>query len=140
MEVTLSSGQKFSKLKNKSGSIYKILKIGLIRSRDELYQRIDSRIEKMLEAGLVAEVENLLKMGYSPDLSSMAAIGYKQVIDHLQGEYPLEEAIRRIRSKTRKYVRQQNNWFREDDPEIRWFNCTDDPTGEIINEIRHFLS
>ena len=140
LEVILSSGQKFSEQKAKSGTVYRVMQIGLIRPREELYQRIDLRIEKMLASGLIAEVKGLLAKGYSPDLSSMSAIGYKQIIDHLQGEYPLEEAVRRIQSKTRKYVRQQANWFREDDPEIHWFNCTVDPTSEIIDEIRQFLS
>jgi tRNA dimethylallyltransferase len=139
LEVIFSSGRKFSKQKSKSGTNYSIKVIGLIRPREELYRRIDLRIEKMLEDGLITEVKELLAKGYSPDLSSMSAIGYKQIIDHLGGEYSLEEAVRRIQSKTRKYVRQQANWFREDDPEIHWFSCTADPTSEIIDEIRQFL-
>jgi tRNA dimethylallyltransferase len=130
----------FSKQKDKTGPKYNILQIGLIRPREELYQRIDLRIKKMLEDGLITEIKDLLAKGYSPDLSSMSAIGYKQILDHLQGEYSLEEAVQRIQSKTRKYVRQQANWFREDDPEIHWFSCSSDPTPEIIEEIRYFLS
>jgi tRNA dimethylallyltransferase len=140
LEVILSSGHKFSEQRDKSGTHLKILQIGLTRPREELYQRIDNRIERMLEEGLIREVEDLLEKGYSPDLSSMSAIGYKQIIDHLQGECSLEEAVQRIRSKTRKYVRQQANWFREDDSRIHWFNCTEDPTAEIIDHIQRFLS
>lgn len=140
LEVVLSSGYKFSAQRNKSRSAYRILQIGLNRPREELYQRIDIRIEKMLDKGLIKEVKDLLANGYSPDLSSMSAIGYKQIINHLQRDYSLEEAVQRIRSKTRKYVRQQANWFREDDPNIRWYSCTDDPTSEIIDEISLFLS
>jgi tRNA dimethylallyltransferase len=140
LEVIFGTGQKFSEQKDKSGTQHKIMQIGLIRPREELYQRIDLRIEKMLADGLIAEIEELLAKGYSPDLSSLSAIGYKQIIDHLKGEYSVEEAVRMIQSKTRKYVRQQANWFRIDDPEILWFNCTDDPTQTIIEVIHRFLS
>lgn len=140
LEVIFSTGQKFSLQKEKSGTHYSIKQIGLIRPREELYQRIDLRIEKMLKDGLVSEVKDLLEKGYSPNLSSLSAIGYKQIIDHLQGKCSLEEAVRMIQSRTRKYVRQQANWFRENDPEIQWFSCSDDPIPEIIEEIRNFLS
>jgi tRNA dimethylallyltransferase len=94
----------------------------------------------MLEQGLVNEVQSLLDAGFSPELSSMSAIGYKQVIKHLTGEISLDEAIRQIKSKTRKFVRQQTNWFQIKDPEIRWFSASTDPTEEIIVEIQQFLS
>jgi tRNA dimethylallyltransferase len=140
MEVILTSGEKFSSLKSKSGSPFNLLQIGLIRPREELYQRIDQRIDNMLEAGLVAEVQALLDAGYSPDLSSLSAIGYKQVIAHLLAGIPLEEAVRQIRSKTRKYVRHQANWFKLDDPNIHWFDASADPENDICHHIQQFLS
>jgi len=94
----------------------------------------------MLEKGLVGEVQALLDAGYSPELSAMSAIGYKQIIKHLSGEISLEEAVGQIRSKSRKYVRQQANWFQENDPDIHWFSAAADPTDIIIDEIQHFLS
>jgi tRNA dimethylallyltransferase len=140
LEVILTSGRKFSEQQGKIGSPYRILQIGLIRPREELYQRIDRRIEIMLERGLEDEVRSLLAQGYEPDSSAMSAIGYKQVADYLHGEIDREEAIRRIKSKTRKYVRQQANWFRKDDPEISWYGFSDDPFEQIRDEIQHFLS
>lgn len=139
LEVILSSGNKFSSQKNKKGSSFRILQIGLIRPREELYQRIDLRIDRMIEEGLIQEVQSLLEAGYSGQLSSMSAIGYKQIVTYLSGEISLDEAIRQIRSKTRKYVRQQANWFKQNDEDIHWFSAADDPFKEILNEIQHFL-
>jgi len=140
LEVILTSGRKFSGQRGKTGSSYKILQIGLIRPRDELFQRIDQRIAKMLDQGLVSEVKSLLDAGYTPESSAMSAIGYKQLADYLSGESTLEEAVSQIKSKTRKYVRQQANWFSDDDPNITWFSASTDPFDEILNEIQHFLS
>jgi tRNA dimethylallyltransferase len=140
LEVILTSGRRFSGQKAKKGSPFRILQIGLIRPREELYQRIDKRIEIMLSQGLEAEVKGLLEAGYQPKFSAMSAIGYKQMAAYLTGEITLEEAVRLIRSKTRKYVRQQANWFSQDDPDIHWYDASLDPTDEILNEIQQFLS
>jgi tRNA dimethylallyltransferase len=140
MEVILASGRKFSSQRTKSGSPFNVFRVGLTRPREELYRRIDLRIEKMLQLGLVAEVQGLLDDGYSPDLSALSAIGYKQIIAHLLEGVDLEEAVRQIQSKTRKYVRQQANWFKESDPDIRWFSASDHPEEEICRQIQHFLS
>lgn len=140
LEVILSSGKRFSAQKKALGSSFQVLQIGLIRPREELYKRIDLRIDQMLAKGLVGEVQALLDTGYSSDLSAMSAIGYKQIIKYLSGEISLAEAVQQIKSKSRKYVRQQANWFRENDPDIHWFSAAADPTEKIIDEIQHFLS
>jgi tRNA dimethylallyltransferase len=139
LEVILSSGEKFSDQKNRSGSPFRILQIGLNRPRDELYERIDRRIENMLEDGLIFEVQHLLRAGYSPDLSALSAIGYKQIAAYLLDMITLDEAVRRIKRKTRKYVRQQANWFHIDDPDIHWFTASEDPFQDICHEIQQFL-
>jgi len=140
MEVIFSSGRRFSSQKTKSGSLFDVFQVGLTRSREELYQRIDLRIDKMLRLGLVVEVQGLLDAGYPPDLSSLSAIGYKQIIAHLLEGINLEEAVRQIQSKTRKYIRQQANWFKENDPEILWFSASNHPEDEICRQIQQFLS
>ncbi|MCD4803130.1 MAG: tRNA (adenosine(37)-N6)-dimethylallyltransferase MiaA [Anaerolineales bacterium] len=140
LEVILSSGKRFSTQKKALGSSFQVLQIGLIRPREELYQRIDLRIDQMLEKGLVREVQALLDAGYSAELSAMSAIGYKQITKYLSGEISLEEAVQQIRSKSRKYVRQQANWFQENDPDIHWFSAAADPIDKITDEIQHFLS
>ena len=140
LEVILSTGRKFSAQKRKTGARYRILMLGLIRPRDELYERIDQRVEDMIDAGLVDEVRSLLDRGYDPDSSAMSAIGYKQIAQYLLGSASLDEAVRQIKSKTHKYVRQQANWFRENDPKIHWFSVSSDTFKEISEEISHFLS
>jgi tRNA dimethylallyltransferase len=140
LEVILSSGKRFSAQKKALGSSFEVLQIGLIRPREELYQRIDLRIDQMLAKGLVEEVQALLDTGFSPELSAMSAIGYKQIIKYLSGEISLDKAVQQIRSKSRKYVRQQANWFQGNDPDIHWFSAAADPTDKIIDEIQHFLS
>jgi len=140
LEVILSSGKKFSEQKKAHGPQFQVFQIGLTRPREDLYRRIDLRVDQMLERGLVVEVQELLERGYRAELSAMSAIGYKQIIKYLTGEIPLDEAVRLIKSKSHNYVRQQANWFQKEDPEIHWFSAEIDPSEMIINEIQHFMS
>jgi tRNA dimethylallyltransferase len=98
---------------------YQTLKIGLQIEREELYRRIDARVDAMIQQGLEQEVRRLLEMGYSPSLKAMQSLGYKQMAAHLNGEYDLPEAIRLIKRDTRRYARRQITWFKAD-PEIHW--------------------
>jgi len=121
LEVIFSTGYRFSDQRKKNRSPYDILKLGLIRPRHELYQRIDDRIQKMIAAGFVEEVQTLLAHGYSPVSPAFSAIGYREIIDYLQGTISLEEAIVLMRRRTRKFVRRQANWFKPDAKDIHWF-------------------
>jgi tRNA dimethylallyltransferase len=136
LEVILRTGHRFSTQRRRGRSPYRSLLLGLIRPRPELYARIDARIEEMLEAGLVAEVQALLEKGYSPDLPTLSAIGYREVIDYLQGEISLEEAVLRMKRSTRQFVRRQANWFKESDPEIHWFRVGPNTVEEMEATIR----
>ena len=98
---------------------YQVLKIGLLMEREELYQRIDERVEAMMRQGLQEEVQQLLDRGYSPGLKTMQSLGYKQMTAYLQGEYDLAEAVRRIKRDTRRYAKRQLTWFKAD-PQIHW--------------------
>ena len=98
---------------------YQVLKIGLLMEREELYQRIDERVEAMMRQGLQEEVKGLLDRGYSPRLRTMQSLGYKQMTAYLQGEYDLAEAVRRIKRDTRRYAKRQLTWFKAD-PQIHW--------------------
>ncbi|HET7009771.1 MAG TPA: tRNA (adenosine(37)-N6)-dimethylallyltransferase MiaA [Anaerolineales bacterium] len=115
------------------------IRVGLRLPRPELYARLDRRIDRMLAEGLVEEVRGLLAQGYSTDLPSMSAIGYRQIAAHLRGESTLEEAVARIRQATRRFVRHQANWFREDDPRIRWFEPRPGYEADVMSWIRHRL-
>jgi tRNA dimethylallyltransferase len=139
LEVILSSGRRFSDQRRRSSSPYDLLQIGLIRPRRELYARIDTRVDAMLAAGLVDEVRGLLAKGYSPDLPTMSAIGYSEVIAYLGGRLSLNECAMEIKRATRILVRRQANWFKPDDPHIHWFQADADPLREIEQLIRDFL-
>ena len=120
LEVIFSSGRKFSSQRTVQESPYDALIFGMKRERDVLYQRIDSRVDRMIRDGLVEETEGLLKAGYSETLPSMSAIGYKEICDYLNKKTSLEEAAQLIKFRTHKFVRRQANWFKKDDPAIRW--------------------
>jgi len=135
LEVILQSGRKFSEQRKKGIPPYHFLILGLHRHRLQLYQRIDQRIDKMLENGFIEEVKGLLSQGYSPNLPSMSAIGYQQIISYLQGIITLDEAIQIIRRSTRNFVRRQANWFKFNDPSIHWFSLQDQDKTIIIDQI-----
>jgi tRNA dimethylallyltransferase len=125
LEVTLASGRRFSEQRGRAKPPYRVLQLGLSRPRLELYARIDTRIQAMLDAGWLDEVKTLLAKGYAPSLPSLSAIGYAQMISHLREEIALEEAITEIRRKTRIFVRRQAAWFKPNDPRIHWLEAAD---------------
>lgn len=98
----------------------KVIKIGLGRPRDELYGRIEQRVSTMIDAGLLAEVENLLQMGYKGNLRPMQSLGYRHMLNYLEGAWSWERAIALLARDTRRYAKRQLTWFRAD-PEITWF-------------------
>jgi len=125
LEVILSTGVPFSSQRRKTESPYHNLVIGLSRPRPELYARIDARIDAMLAAGWLEEIQDLLTKGFSPNLPSMSAIGYQQLIKHIGAEISLEEAVAQIKKATRVFVRRQANWFKPTDPAIHWFDASE---------------
>ncbi len=139
LEVILLTGERFSTQKSRGSSRYQLLQLGLTRPRTELYSRIDSRIESMLDAGFVDEVRRLLDAGYSPELPSLSAIGYRQMVKYLQGEIELDEAVRLMKRITRKFVRRQANWFKLTDSNIQWFQAGPEAVNEMEIAIRIFL-
>jgi tRNA dimethylallyltransferase len=136
LEVIFGTGQRFSDQRQKSTSPYSLLTIGLIRPRTELYARIDKRIEAMLEAGFEGEVRNLLDKGYSAELPTLSAIGYREMISYIKGEMTLEDAVIQMKRMTRQFVRRQTNWFKATDPQIHWFDVNQNTTADIEAFIR----
>lgn len=109
--------------------------IGFTRNRDQLYERIDRRVELLMKSGLIEEVEALLSMGLTRDDSSMKGIGYKEIIDYLNGAYSKQEAIELIQRNTRRYAKRQLTWFRRY-ADILWFNLTElEQQGHAFDEI-----
>ena len=139
LEVILITGKRFTDLRKKQASPYAPIILGINRPREELYTRIDQRVEAMLDSGLVTEVQNLLGTGYSSDLPTLSAIGYKEVISFLQGEISYDEAVALIKKHTRVFVRRQANWFKSDDSQIRWFDASEKMLGEMEDFIRRQL-
>ena len=129
LEVIFSSGRLFSEQRTVKESPYAATVIGLRRNREELYRRIDLRVDLMLRAGFVEETAKLLAQGYGPELPSMSAIGYKEICAYLRGELPLDEAAQLIKFRTHNYVRRQANWFKESDPSIHWIDLSEENNG-----------
>jgi len=130
----------FSRLQQKKAPPFESLIIGLTLDRNELYHRIDSRVDSMIEQGLVEEVRKLVNMGYSFDLPAMSGIGYKQIGLILKGGMALAAAIQQIKFETHRFVRHQYNWFRLKDDRIHWFDVEAEPEPEIKEKVARFLS
>ncbi|MBE0687570.1 MAG: tRNA (adenosine(37)-N6)-dimethylallyltransferase MiaA [Anaerolineaceae bacterium] len=136
VEVILKTGQRFSEQRKKKASIYNQKIIGIRWDRATLYQRIDHRIEKMIENGLIQEVRKLLDLGCSSDIPSMTAIGYREIAGYIQGENTLDEAIVLMKRNSRQYVRRQANWFKDNDPNIMWFEGVDLEFSRVVEYIK----
>jgi tRNA dimethylallyltransferase len=124
LEIYDTLGQRPSQLQRKEAPDFPILLIGLTQERSKLYRRIDRRVDKMIQRGLIEEVEQLLKKGYSPSLPSMSGIGYKQIVQFLRGEMTLPQAIDKIKYETHRLARHQYAWFRPSDSRIHWFDIS----------------
>jgi len=117
---------------------YEVRLIGLMRDREELYDRINRRVDILLEKGLVNEVKELQTIGLTTDDISMKGIGYKEVLDYLDGAYDYDEAVRLIKRNTRHYAKRQLTWFKRYE-EIKWIDLSDNENkAEIVSDIVSF--
>ena len=124
---------------NEETKDYNVILIGLTRDRAELYDRINRRVELLMDAGLLEEVTQLHEMGLTKENISMKGIGYKELMDYLEGRYTLEEAVDTIQKNTRHYAKKQLTWFRRYD-KMKWFNISDHRNDEdAAGEIREWL-
>ncbi len=141
LEVCEATGRPFSAYQRRDPPPYHILMVGLTMPREALYARVDARIDRMLQEGLVDEVRSLLAAGYAPDLPAMTGLGYREIGLYLRGEASLEEAVALLRRNTRRLIRHQYNWFRLDDPRIRWYDARDEDLVERVREeVLRFLA
>jgi tRNA dimethylallyltransferase len=122
LEVTLVRGRPISELQRKIPPPYDICMIGLTRDRELLYDRIDKRVEAMMQSGFLGEMERLYQAGYSRQLPALSGLGYRQLYAYFEGQMSLEEAVGRIKFETHRFARQQATWFRQDDPRVHWFD------------------
>ena len=132
VEICLSTGKPYSSFltdKNKKRD-FKVLKIGLNKEREELYEKINTRVENMIKSGLVEEARELYQYR---NLNSLNTVGYKELFDHFDGKINLTESIELIKRNTRRYAKRQLTWFQKD-KNIHWFEPSD------INKILELVS
>ena len=134
LEICLSTGKTYTSFRTntKKERNFRIIKIGLNRDRDELYSRIDKRVDLMIENGLMEEAKQMYP---HKELNSLNTVGYKELFNYFDGNCTLDEAIFKIKSNTHKYCRKQLTWFKRD-KDIHWFNP--DNVEEIIKYIYSF--
>lgn len=122
LEVHALTGKTLSALHQSHGfteSPFAVLKIGLYIPREILYDRINKRVEMMINSGYVNEVKRLLEMGYSPKLKSMQSIGYRHIVNFIDGRCTWDETVRTLKRDTRRYAKRQITWFKAD-PDVIW--------------------
>ncbi len=124
VEICLTTGNTFTSYRSNTikKRPFNIIKIGLIREREELYSRINQRVDEMIEAGLIDEVKSVSEY---KNLNALNTVGYKEIFKFLDGEWTLDFAIEKIKQNSRIYSRKQMTWFRKDDT-IKWFNPEDE--------------
>ncbi|WP_373494875.1 tRNA (adenosine(37)-N6)-dimethylallyltransferase MiaA [Aquiflexum sp.] len=120
LEVCIGTGKPFSSFRKKKQSKrdFRIIKIGLERDRDDLYQRIDQRMDLMIESGLFEEAEKLFPLRH---LNALQTVGYSEIFGYLEGKYDKDEAVRLLKRNSRRYAKRQLTWFRRI-PDMKWFH------------------
>lgn len=107
--------------------------VGLAMDREVLYQRVNARVDRMREEGLIEEVSGLMDAGFEDALTSRQAIGYKEIIDALHGQCSMDEAFSQIKQATRRYAKRQTTWFRRE-KRIQWLDVTDASREDIVEQ------
>ena len=144
LKVTGKTMSEHNKNFRKEVDRYNLSMVCLDMDREKLYDRINKRVDIMIEEGLIDEVKTILNKGYSEDLVSLKGIGYKEIIMSLQGEISLDEAIEKIKQGSRNYAKRQLTWFRRD-KRISWinkdyFDSIDDLSDNIYNHVKNKLN
>jgi tRNA dimethylallyltransferase len=140
LEVCLLTGRPISEQQGKTPPPYRTLLVGLNLPRPDLYKRIDARVDRMIAAGLEAEVKGLVAKGYGFDLPAMSGVGYGQFVPYMEGAMTLDEVVDQVKRATRRFVRQQGNWFRLEDSRIHWFEACSDPSPAVLDLVSGFVT
>ena len=122
----------FKKIQKQKPPRYHYLKIGVTREREELYQRINQRVEEMIDEGLIEEVKEV-NQKYNISKTALQALGYKEILGYLNNKYDLEEAKRLIKKNTRNFAKRQLSWFRRDN-DLHWFNLSHIDIEKVIEK------
>lgn len=134
LEIFLTTGKAKVELEGAQPPPYRFLLLGLDRPRDQLYERIDRRVDQMIQQGLIEETQRLLAAGYRPPLPAITSLGYREIIAHLEQQIPLPAAVVKIKTETHRFVRHQTTWFRKM-PNIVWFTFMESTTNSTIERI-----
>lgn len=120
LEICHMTGQTYTSYRKaeRKQRPFRIIKIALNRGREELYQRINTRVDEMMAQGLLEEARQLYPLRH---LNALNTVGYKEMFSYMDGTWPLEEAVERMKGNTRRYARKQLTWFKKD-PEVIWVN------------------
>ena len=131
LEVCITTGEPYSQLRNNKPieRDFEIIKIGLNRPREELFENIGIRVDKMLEEGLLDEVKSLKAYQH---LNALNTVGYKEIFQYFEGNYTLRQAIEKIKTNTRRYAKRQLTWFKRD-KDIHWFRPDD------VEEVKNLI-
>lgn len=138
LEICEVTGKKASNINSdfrRVNNVYNLLMIGLYRDREKLYGKINARVDEMIEEGLVDEVKSLYEKGYDENLTSMQAIGYKEIIEYLKGEASLDEAVIKLKRNSRRYAKRQLTWFRRED-RIEWVDVENYDKSKLLDKIK----
>lgn len=142
MEIYYLTGKPMSEHKQnlqKAYIPYDLTMIGLYMDRSRLYERINARVDNMLELGLIDEVKSLRNMGYKRNLISMQGLGYKEIIAYLEDESSLEDAIGILKRDTRRFAKRQYTWFKKD-KRIHWVNIENfDSEDELYDYFKNYI-
>lgn len=138
LEVCLMTGKPYSSLRTnlRKKRPFRIVKIGFTRERQELYDRINARVDDMIDNGLIEEAQRLYPLRH---LNSLNTVGYKELFDYFDGKYDLNTAIEKIKQHSRNYARKQLSWFKRD-KEIHWIHLSDekiDVEAQIMKQLSH---
>jgi len=139
LEIYETTGQPISvchQVHRLAPPLFDVLKIGLSRQREVLYERINHRVELMVEEGLVDEVKALLEKGYSSGLKPLQSIGYRHILDFFEGRLSWDDTLQTLKRDTRRYAKRQLTWFNSDS-QVKWMDA--DHLDEITNTVKSFM-
>lgn len=134
LEICHQTGKTYTSFRTqqKKERPFRIVKIGLNREREELYNRINQRVDQMMKDGLLEEAKGLIN---KRSVNALNTVGYKEIFDYLDGRWSLEEAVERIKGNTRRYARKQLTWYKRDE-DMHWFHPND--KQQLLNYLKHY--
>ncbi|MCK8623833.1 tRNA (adenosine(37)-N6)-dimethylallyltransferase MiaA [Prevotella sp. E13-27] len=136
LEICLMTGKTYTSFRKneRKQRPFRIIKTALNRPREELYDRINRRVDQMMGDGLLEEAKSL----YSKrELNALNTVGYKEMFAYLDGVWPLEEAVERLKGNTRRYARKQLTWYKKD-PDITWFDINKNTTEDLLSYLNNY--